>query len=166
MTVIMSLVELATEDEKGSRIQVCKDNEWVDREYKAQPYEWLCNGSSVRIKPQLKKIDLLCLVGSGVLCEFGNTYKIIGALTSITGGSRLRYKSPSDDGFHDNCRPLFNYWHHHDGGECHIPDGFVVDIKTVDGDYAIKRIVGMSRYDYWDKVIAYRVTGIAEGWEL
>jgi hypothetical protein len=111
--IINDLVVLAGLDETGIQIQVCKDNEWIDREYKVQPYEWVCNGSGVRtkpIEPAPKKIDLSFLVGSGVDCEFSDTgskWLFISQLKCLRGDFYVPTNDP--DGY-QNCRPRMNYY--------------------------------------------------------
>jgi len=117
----------------------------------------------VRIKPSLKKIDLGCLVGSDIdleskgMCE--PDWTLYGP--EVCGVDFL------DREF----RPRFNHWHHHTGGECPIPEGFIIEVK-----FPISEAVGPNGYlrECWirqpmsikDSIIAYRITGIAEGYEL
>ena len=128
----------------------------------------------LRIKPQLKKIDLSGLVRSGVLCEFTDDE------FSNTGGNMIAHLDgvkndyvmlfvDSDGANWKHCRPLFNHPHVHTGGPCPIPEGLVATATVADGS-----VVKIDDDFVWewaelhsvgDRIIAYTITGIAEGYE-
>jgi hypothetical protein len=183
MTQINSLVELAQAIEGGKQIQqtMTQAPYWSAIDFVGGgdsirfAMEMIAT-SSLRIKPSLKKIDLSCLVGSGVLCEFGPNQDTVGYLMSINGSSHNRNCGPNSFESFEYCRPLFNHWHHHTGGECPIPDGFVVEVRFISDDeitqdenvdsYTRSAQNGMWKHTADYKIIAYRITGTAEGWEL
>jgi len=65
------------------------------------------------------------------------------------------------------CRPRMNHWHAWNGGDCPLPEGLIVDARLRD-DYLSENANTNSLI--WTKntghnnVIAFKVTGIAEGY--
>lgn len=83
--------------------------------------------------PAKKVIDLSVLVGSGVDCEFWDEEGevLIGALTHSFDGSGP-YQCDKRLWF-PHCQPRMNHWHSWQGGECPLPEGFVVEAYTRTG---------------------------------
>lgn len=179
--VIKSLVELAQAIEDGRKI------EKLDSQGRFGIYdftEWY--GSSIashilsgnlrikaedEIKPQLKKIDLSCLSGSGVLCEFNSpdmdSIWCVGKMI-VCADDINDFESDRHTRTFANCRPLFNHPHAHTGGKCPIPVGFEVEAAFPDGS---KCKPDEYLFSCWtekgaDRVVSYTITGIAEGYEL
>ena len=94
--------------------------------------------------------------GYGVLCEFWELGhgSFLGHLATVQG---TRYNSVDGD-WARKCRPAFNIWQAHDGGECPLPEGFVV--KTQDDGLEL-------RVDQigWESVKKYKVIGIYAGYQ-
>ena len=125
-------------------------------------------------KPTPKKIDHSMLVGSKVLCEFidsGHNW-LAGFLTEIDPEDVYPFEMGGHESY-NYVRVAHDYNHAHTGTEQPIPDGYLVECcwyEVVD-DILIKRWSSgriVSDVVTWDSIrlCAYRVVGIAEGWEL
>lgn len=128
------------------------------------------NKDDRRIKPALKVIDMSALIGSGILCVFGDGESAanIGYLRGVDGV----YKCKTSMGTakftsHSSCVPQMNHWHHWDGGDCPLPEGFTGRAKRRDG-----LVMEQEPHHRWKHsgldtdIIAFSVTGIAEGYKL
>jgi hypothetical protein len=127
------------------------------------------------IKPATKVIDLSCVVGSGIDCEFSYrstldsdfSSKIVGSLERITG-ERLYKKSGTISSWY-KCRvrqsPHVHFWK----GEykCPLPHGLKIKVWYLTDNGGASSII---TYDYfaegfsWSEVIGFEVLGVADGW--
>lgn len=126
----------------------------------------------VRDKPK-KPVDLSVLIKSGIDCEFGGDteeYSGIGKLLRIKG--ELFYKSKTanpDIVYWCRCRPRMDHWHSWQGGECPLPEGIDYEVMHRDGTvWRPEQVQGHTwKYEvpFCDTdIIAFRVTGLAEGY--
>ena len=122
----------------------------------------------------MKKIDLAPCIKSGIDMEFAQNldYDVwdVGALTGINKNTdvwRPYIKSHTKCYYH--CRPRMNHWHSWKGGECPFPEGFEFEVRLRDEE--VTSSWGRWLYDpegeleHYD-IIAFRIIGTAEGWEL
>ena len=125
-------------------------------------------------KPTKKVIDLSVLIESGIDCEFddrGNT-SAIAKLETITT-SRVDEASlyiSAKGVYWDRCRPRMNHKHAWLGGECPLPEGFMVmphyrkPLKL--------RVPVMATDLLWGNwggdldIIAFEVLGVADGYVM
>ena len=138
--------------------------------------KWRLRLERVDAKPTPKKIDHSMLVGSKVLCEFSDDCNewATDFLECIDSDDDLFPLLRSRDmAYYSHVRVAHDYNHAHTGTEQPIPDGYLVECcwyEVVD-DILIKRWSSgriVSDVVTWDSIrlCAYRVVGIAEGWEL
>ena len=101
--------------------------EWVDSAYGPRPN--CLEFRYWRIKPTNKVIDLSVLIESGIDCEFSDsdeTGLFISKLSRQSGPSEeYRYYDGEDTSW-DECQPRMNHIHAWQGGECPLPEGFMV----------------------------------------
>lgn len=127
------------------------------------------------IPPQSKiqKIDMTACIVSGIDCEFsdrGNAY-LISQLGGIEGSDFITLQSAA----FTMCRVRENYWHPWlSGGSCPLPDGLVVDLLLRNGEVSNNHQTPTNNINHtWHyitsndgvDIIAFRVIGIADGWE-
>ena len=83
-----------------------------------------------RNKPAKKVIDLSVLIESQIDCEFSDDFSshiTIGPLLLIGNYCEYPYITDrSSDRVHGKCRPRMNHIHAWQGGECPLPEGFMV----------------------------------------
>jgi hypothetical protein len=123
-----------------------------------------------RIKPAKKVIDLSVLIDSQIDCEFRDD---IGERTNI--GKLLEIKDDdwdmypyitgnSADKYYEQCQPRMNHIHAWQGGECPLPEGFVVKVWfRSGGDTTVTIPSGL----YWganSETMAFEVLGLADGY--
>ena len=114
------------EFEVSMPIQNTGDREWLPTKYSpstaSHQLYW-------RIKPTNKVIDLSVLIESGIDCEFSDsdeTGLFISKLSRQSGPSEeYRYYDGEDTSW-DECQPRMNHIHAWQGGECPLPEGFMV----------------------------------------
>jgi len=179
----MKLIELAQAFEDGKTVQVAPEHtppgmgyrvtgdKWVDTvgHQHALKY-WMNNSDSVRIKPELKPIDLSVLIQSGIDCEFldenSRTWYIAGALHSLDGKPLCYYNALHRESY--KCRPRMNHWHSWQGGECPLPEGFLVELRFRDGNelksgyYSDITCIRWSQDNHESDIIAFKVIGTAD----
>ena len=110
--------------------------EWVNSVYGPRPN--CLEFRYWRIKPTKKVIDLSVLIKSGIDCEFS-------AMGGACFNRKLIYIAPfkrsvgryQDDHncFHERCQPRINHKHAWQGGECPLPEGFMVKVWLRDSYY-------------------------------
>lgn len=132
--------------------------------------------SKGKLKPKLKKIDMSVAISSGIDCEFSNgkafidgNRPIIRKLSKI-GSNEIYFMNDKGNNF-SICRPRMNHIHACPNGfdKCPLPYGFQVKIYFRDGEYGKYSICDDMRWSHESldgDIIAFEVTGIAEGWEL
>lgn len=175
----MKLIELAQalEDKKCIEIQSLMQDFWAEPSSdQAAVIAWINNPDSVRIKPELKPIDLSVLIDSGIDCEFSNPAPYIGrtigvlkTINPIQVGDRIYLGNVSGSGGlndYARCKPRMNHWHAWPGGECPLPEGFLVEILMRDGTG--RGIQEHPNNLYWSHdngkpdIIAFKVIGTAD----
>ena len=123
------------------------------------------------VKPELKKIDMSRCIESGIDMEFdlsGSTPIRISKLSSIDS-SAFPFNFDSDDSCSETCRPRMNHIHACIDGfdKCPLPDGFKIKVYLRDGDtIGNDEITSWIHHGFAGDIIAFEVTGIADGWEL
>ena len=116
---------------------------------------------------QDKIIDMSCLVGSNVDCEFGVEQHRISKLESITDSGFYS----KNEGFWTTCRVRQDHWHSWQGGECPLPEG--LEIKVIFRDSSKSEVFTTYLESQWDwkhmpnkhDIISFKVLGTAEGWK-
>lgn len=125
-------------------------------------------------KIQEKIVDWSKLVGSNVDMEFSD-YKDIfepwaSKLIDMGINKGIPYYKISEIGRFKYCRIRENHWQAWGGGECPLPEGLVIDVRTrQDGD---RRYVSSYNEPHWNwkhnqfgsDIIAYKVRQAAHGW--
>lgn len=124
-----------------------------------------CEDWEWRIKPAKKAVDLSVLIKSGIDCEFwsGNKSKNIHKLMCI---SNKDYKAKGRK-YYNKCRPRMDNWHSWQGGDCPLPEGFIIDVTTRDNRILKGKEVQDLRWGFKKlegDIIAFKVIGLAEGW--
>ena len=134
-----------------------------------------------RIKPTKKVIDLSVLIESGVLCVFfdpSTPSSATGKLKEIRGSAYVSDNRVSS-GKHVSsraCKPLMNHIHAWQGGECPVPEGFVVKVWYRHGISSICSHVkehNKATNLRWTSdsfetadIIAFEVLGLADGYVM
>ena len=121
-------------------------------------------------KPTKKVIDLSVLIKSGIDCEFWDdeTDQSVYKLTSINCCSYPYEAKGESTRF---CRPRMNHIHAWDGGECPLPEGFVVEVWWRDGTDDI-RTINSGNGLYWghnnhaSDIIHFKVLRLADGYVM
>jgi hypothetical protein len=93
-----------------------------------------CSKDVWRIKPSEKVIDLSVLIESGIDCEFsldGETW-CVDILAIVLNNGRYSGVEYSEWNY---CRPRMNHIHAWQGGECPLPEGFIVKVWLRDNYY-------------------------------
>tara|TARA_R110001606_G_scaffold309647_1_gene456624 strand:- start:216 stop:767 length:552 start_codon:yes stop_codon:yes gene_type:complete len=126
-----------------------------------------------RIKPTKKVIDLSVLIESGVDCEFSDDFSshlTIGTLLRITDCPSYPYETDnSKDEVHGECRPRMNHKHAWQGGECPLPEGFMVKVFLRDGCVNSNKVTNFSQWSHTksgNDIIAFEVLGLADGYVM
>jgi len=122
-------------------------------------------------KPELKKIDMSVCIESGIDCEFSFDFDVAVSIGKLAKISDNGYEDTQVDYF-DYCRPRMNHIHACPDGfdKCPLPEGFLIKAyyigsPTQNGLKQLSVVSGYKTY-IWTNVIAFEVTGIAEGYEL
>ena len=125
-----------------------------------------------RIKPAKKVIDLSVLIDSQIDCEFRDDIgerTTIGKLLGITNADLDLYPyttGNSADKHYGQCQPRIHHIHAWQGGECPLPEGFVVKVWfRSGGDTTVTIPSGL----YWganSETMAFEVIGIADGYVM
>lgn len=158
----------------------------------AQGGVWKCCGKStphgpdmtqalhfwdVVMPPKLKVIDLLPLIISGIDCEVTNSLDgtspwLIAELRGIDNQADFEQPYHTSLGVYTKCQPRMNHWHSWQGGDCPLPEGFVVRMM-----FRCAALYDGLTTDYpWihrgkdHDIIAFRVLRVADGycmpWEV
>jgi hypothetical protein len=121
-----------------------------------------------RIKPAKKVIDLSVLIDSQIDCEFKNHISErtnIGKLLGITKDAMYPYVTGnSADNYYIQCQPRIHHIHAWQGGECPLPEGFMIKVWfRSGGDTTVTIPSGL----YWganSETMAFEVLGLADGY--
>ena len=128
-----------------------------------------------RIKPTKKVIDLSVLINSQIDCEFDNG-AVIAKLVSVKEDYEGIFYSSNHKKAQDyrDCRPRMNHKHAWQGGECPLPEGFVVRVWYRNGISSICSHVKEHNkatnlrwtFDSFETadIIAFEVLGLADGY--
>lgn len=135
----------------------------------------------------MKTIDLSKLIdperqsaGYGVLCEFWqgeHSVTKLGILSEIKKTHGAVFSTgyyAHKTGYFNYCRPAFNIWQAHAGGECPLPIGFTGELMLSNRLTRPFVVAGgflnwedrNSLYRVEENIITYRVTGVADGYRL
>lgn len=125
------------------------------------------------LTPPVKKINHEMLVESQVLCEFtdnckfDNWFRGYGFCREIYDETDFNYGCTNGDDYR-YMRVAFDIPQVHTGNKCPVPEGYMVSVRNANGVWHVSiPAVGL----HWGEcgnmtITAYKVTGIAEGWEL
>jgi len=160
------LVELAEAVYAGAELEHLTDSGWTVLGTKAETIDALLH--SWRIKPAKKIIDIAHFIKSGIDCEFSDSgvFEQIGSLIGIKEAWAQKYCRSSAVGWR-HCRPRMNHKMYHDGGECPLPEGFVVKFYFRDGESLTNVKYKNARWYLCQEgrdIIGYEVLGLADGW--
>jgi len=129
------------------------------------------------IKPAKKLIDLQYFIHSGIdmeFCDYGQDSYIVGPLGEIDTmhphNQPYNYIPEMDSNtVYQCCGPRMNYIHFHDGGDCPLPEGFMV--MPIYRDSALSVLPVHASEEIWVSCnlpydfIGYEILGLADGWE-
>ena len=127
-----------------------------------------------RIKSTKKIIDLSVLIDSQIDCEFKDDISeriTIGKLLEITNDDNYPYttgNSRADE--YGQCQPRMNHKHTWLGGDCPLPEGFMVKVWLRDADYEegrrlVSEIIWCHDNTLSD-IIAFEVLGLSDGYVM
>tara|TARA_R110002124_G_scaffold29923_1_gene103566 strand:+ start:93 stop:641 length:549 start_codon:yes stop_codon:yes gene_type:complete len=128
-----------------------------------------------RIKPTKKVIDLSVLVDSGIDVEVsdGNDRWYLGGCLRHIYETGARYSCANSIVHEKQCRPRMNHKHAWQGGECPLPEGFLVRTFMRGADYYLGGIVLLrptladwSHGNHPADIIAFEVLGLADGYVM
>tara|TARA_R110000782_G_scaffold218372_1_gene305726 strand:+ start:77 stop:619 length:543 start_codon:yes stop_codon:yes gene_type:complete len=124
------------------------------------------------IKPAKKVIDLSVLIDSQIDCEFDNG-AVIAKLVAVKVDSVGTYYSSNHKKAQDyrECQPRMNHKHAWQGGECPLPEGFMVKPWRRDslmyGDPVMNATDLRWSYEgYPSDIIQFEVIGLADGYVM
>lgn len=127
------------------------------------------DSDQVRIKPNLKPVDLSILAKSGIDCEFSNTFPfteiIISPLKKIEedGGACSNYRAIKE--WYQYCRPRMNHTHAWQGGKCPLPEGLLVKLIHRKGpDKITDDPQGWNHIDVGSDIIAFEILSLEKGY--
>ena len=159
----------------GGEVQYRHDAETSWLSNAGGPYRY-STASQWRIKPTKKVIDMSALI-SGIDCQFSDDESFrpnfLGTLTDKEGLDYHKYSGDSGDGFVRHakyCRPRMNHIHAWLGGECPLPEGFMVKVWYFNPKYhstvtcATGLIWGHNGVE--GDIIAFEVFGLADGYVM
>lgn len=171
----MNIYELIKAHKDGARVETLDANDqWKKADIKCMSLssiEKYLSIGELRIAKSKQKIDLSVLIKSGIDCEFSHRddfsgYSSIGLLKSYGDSVTHRYTLSSDEKF-IYCRPRMNHIHAWRGGDCPLPEGFYGFIYLRNGERTpLGKGLRWIQTNGPTDIIAFEVTGIAEGWEL
>ena len=121
-----------------------------------------------RIKPTKKVIDLSVLIGSQIDCEFS----LNGEFWYVDKLSQILREGYSGKVYAEwkYCRPRMNHKHAWQGGECPLPEGFMVNVWFRNNQYQPNEHLSASvRWEHdgdLDDIIAFEVLGLADGYVM
>jgi hypothetical protein len=128
-----------------------------------------------RIKPTKKVIDLSVLIESEVLCVFfdqSTPSSATGKLKKIRGSAAYVSNNRDSSGMPVSsraCKPLMNHKHAWQGGDCPLPEGFMVDVIFRDGSKGFNMTTCTLRWSCEavnSDVIQFEVLGLADGYVM
>ena len=161
----MIAVMQAYEDGKQIEGKLWHDPDW----YNVEKPLWDWDSFVYRIKPTKKPVDLSVLIDSGIDCEFSifsNLFGKIDKLEDINHFEKAKYAS--DEKLWHQCRPRLNHIHAWQGGECPLPEGFMVKVWFRDGQDDVMEATKWGVHWRGDKdgddIIAFEVVGLADGY--
>ena len=135
-----------------------------------------CSKDMWRIKPTKKVIDLSVLIDSQIDCEFddrGNTSAIAKLETITTSHTGEPYYINDKGLYWGRCTPRMNHKHAWQGGECPLPEGFIVRLTKWSVhvphishiELTTKQWIS-SKANEHTTVQAFEVLGVADGYVM
>jgi len=130
-----------------------------------------CSKDVWRIKPTHKVIDLSVLIESGIDCEFKDSCDKKWHVSKADKGlyQESLYGTKSGDYF-EQCQPRMNHIHAWQGGECPLPEGFMVKVcmrdDSVRGDMCSHFNWKWSYKAAGSDIIQFEVLGLADGYVM
>jgi len=129
-----------------------------------------------RFEPAKKVIDLSVLIDSEVLCVFfdpSTPSSATGKLKKIRGSAAYVSNNRDSSGMPVSsraCKPLMNHIHAWQGGECPLPEGFMVKVwyrdDSVRGDMCSHFNWKWSYKAAGSDIIAFEVLGVDDGYVM
>ena len=164
----MIAVMQAYEDGKQVEFLDLLENVW--RDFKSI-HCWNSD-SDYRIKATKKPVDLSVLIESGIDCEFKElitNFWFVGKLKNIRDAGASPYKDGHT--YWDHCHPRMNHIHAWQGGECPLPEGFVIKLYKW-SVHQPSRVVEVTTSEEWlnalshlhTTVYGFEVIGLADGY--
>jgi hypothetical protein len=136
------------------------------------PHKSLAGWCIDRSKPTKKVIDLSVLIDSQIDCEFRQTPEdwVIGKLSGIHSNGTFN----AIDWPWDECQPRMNHIHAWQGGECPLPEGFIVKVwwrsggegDAGDAGDAFYLALRWSNEKRQSDIIQFEVLGLADGYVM
>jgi hypothetical protein len=125
-----------------------------------------------RCEPTKKVIGLSVLIDSQIDCEFKDSCDKKWHVSKADKGlyQESLYGTKLGDYF-EQCRPRMNHIHAWQGGECPLPEGFMVKVWYRGGSESVRPIArGNGLYWAWNykpsDIIAFEVLGLADGYVM
>jgi hypothetical protein len=128
-----------------------------------------------RIKPAKKVIDLSVLIDSQIDCEFQSSSSMSWAIGKlryhVSCSKKPMYHMLWDSQGFTKCQPRMNHKHAWQGGECPLPEGFVVEVWWRDGRSDVRPINSRNGL-YWkhdnhaSDIIHFKVLRVADGYVM
>lgn len=116
-------------------------------------------------KHPLRSVDIPVLVESGIDCEFSDKGHARWVIDQLGKTVNSIFHAFSTGHPYRRCRPRIGHWYSWSGGKCPLPEGFVGDIRTRDGDL----LRNIHLYDYvWSHdgddrdIIAFKIVGLSD----
>tara|TARA_R110000765_G_scaffold67560_1_gene130480 strand:- start:1064 stop:1459 length:396 start_codon:yes stop_codon:yes gene_type:complete len=122
-----------------------------------------------------KVISLSMLIKSGIDCEFkdlNNDSWVIGKLNDLAAdhdGNFKYWKLQDHSGcWYDKCRPRMNHKHAWQGGECPLPEGFMVKVcwRNYPANEVLAGELTWKTTGSWFDIIDFEVLGLADGYVM
>lgn len=143
------------------------DHGWFEAPEGPRSEDTMLHTWRVVMPPVKKVIDLSCLV-NGVDCEFWNSsQRHFGNLDEVSYDcGELQFIGCGESW--DFCQPRMNHWHNWQGGECPVPEGYVVEVLFRGGHFSAEDPCATDwnwKHDsYSSDIIAFRVLRVAENY--
>lgn len=127
----------------------------------------------LRKEPTPKPVDLSVCIESGIDMECSVTGNENAWWVEQGGTLKISdagcYWADSIEDWVGYCRPRMNRWHSWQGGDCPVPEGFIGDILLRNGVQSKNKKLCCWKWVHsgnYSDIIAFRVTGLADGYCL
>jgi hypothetical protein len=131
------------------------------------------------MKPTKKVIDMSALI-NGIDCEFKDLDadiwvigKLHDQLEDRDGCFKFWKRQDNSGCWYDKCQPRMNHIHAWQGGDCPLPEGFMVKVyPRIDNNHSSENLVNEAvKYDWGHvgqdgDIIAFKVLGLDDGYVM